>query len=630
MDTSTDNVKTEVTSDGKQRGSAGLVKTQIAKIVLPPDGFQLESGQRLAALDIAYETYGQLSPGGDNVIFICHALSGDAHVAGYHDDSGKTYGWWDEMVGPGKGIDTNHYHVVCANILGGCMGTTGPCATNPATGKPYGSAFPRITIADVINAHRKLLDHLGIKRLAAVIGGSFGGMQALQWTMMYPDTVDHCICIASASSLSAQALAFDIVGRSAITSDPNWQNGDYYGTTRTPDKGLALARKIGHITYLSPEMMSRKFGRERTDGRQASAPAAAPTGFRSDFQVESYLFHQGRKFVDRFDANSYLHITQMIDECDLEGKAGSLEKAFAPIKAKVLVVSLSMDWLFPPEQSIEIANALLRAGKHVSYCNLYAPHGHDAFLVDIAHLAEAIRAFLPWVEEKAAPRPQTMPVQADKYCMREYDHITRLVQPGSRVLDLGCGNGEMLSLLTSRKNVSGIGMDIDLHNVIDVIDKGYPVFQADIDAGLAMVQDQSYDYAILGETLQIVKKPQFVLREMLRVARKGIVTFPNFGKWHHRLSLCLGGRMPENRSLPYTWYNTPNIHLFTLRDFFCLCREENIEILDVVCISRGALSRVLLWFGLCNFGADRVVALISRRTEESKCNSGSVCSKCCR
>jgi len=377
-------------------GSVGRVETRIVRLDLPPGGFKLECGKSLPELNVAYETYGALSPNGDNAVFICHALSGDAHAAGFHDESETSRGWWDQMVGPGKGIDTDHYHVICANILGGCKGTTGPCAINPATGKPYGSAFPELTVGDMVNVHCLLLKHLGIQKLAAVVGGSFGGMQALEWAVRYPAMIGHAICIASATRLSTQALAFDIVGREAIVSDPDWQGGDYYDTGRSPGRGLAQARKIGHITYLSQEMMERKFGREKNDPKPDRE-----TDFHTDFQVESYLDHQGSKFLERFDANSYLHITKAMDEYDLGERFGSLEKAFAAIQAKVLVVALSSDWLFPAEQSVEIANGLLRANQHVSYCRLQAPHGHDAFLVDVDHLAEVLKAFLPWVQKEA-------------------------------------------------------------------------------------------------------------------------------------------------------------------------------------------------------------------------------------
>ena len=597
--------------------SVGRVETQIAGIGLPAGGFRLECGQSLPELQIAYETYGSLTQARDNVIFVCHALSGDAHAAGHYDDPEKTRGWWDDMIGPGKGIDTSHYFVICANILGGCKGTTGPSSINPATGKPYGSAFPRITIGDIVDAHLRLLQHLGIEQVAATVGGSMGGMQVLDWAIRHPATARHCICIAAGTSLSAQALAFDVVGRGAITSDPNWHGGDYYETGQTPAAGLAQARQIGHITYLSRHMMSAKFGRERRDSDAGSVPVDdGERGFRSDFQVGSYLEYQGEKFVGRFDANSYLHIARAMDEYDLVERFGSLDAAFSPIQAKTLVVALSEDWLFPPEQSVEISHALLRAGKHVSYCRLHAPHGHDAFLVDIKHLSEAIRAFLPWVkhaDRQASPaQPRVLPEVLGNATVSELSVLCNMVWGGERILDLGCGDGWLLSKLTAGDTAHGLGVDIDIEHVIRVIDKGHDAFQSDIDAGLAMIPDRQYDYAILSETLQVVRKPRFVLREMLRVAGAGIVSFPNFGKWTHRLHLWCRGRMPKGGALPFEWYDTPNIHLFTLRDFVSLCREEGIHILDIACIPSGRCGAALVRMGLCNLGAERVLVKISR------------------
>lgn len=595
---------------GRETKSLGLVKTQVARMTLPTGGFKLESGKTLSEITIAYETYGVLSPAKDNGVFICHALSGDAHVAGYHDESEASQGWWNEMVGPGKGIDTDHYFVICANILGGCKGTTGPSSLNPATGKPYGSGFPPVTVGDIVGVHSLLLQHLGVQRLAAVVGGSFGGMQVLEWAIRYPAMIARAICIASATRLSTQALAFDIVGREAIVSDPDWQGGDYYDTGRSPGRGLAQARKIGHITYLSQEMMERKFGRERTAPRSGSE-----LDFHTNFQVESYLEHQGCKFLERFDANSYLHITKAMDEYDLGERFGSLEKAFAAIRAKVLVVALSSDWLFPAEQSVDIANGLLRAGKPVSYCHLQAPHGHDAFLVDVEHLADVLRAFMPWVdkeEQEQEPEVGSPMTAGDEDRRRDFQIMVDMVQPGTRVLDLGCGNGDLLSLLHQKRGIRGLGVDMDLAAVIDVMDKGHDTFQEDIDEGLAMIPDGAYDYAILGETLQTVRKPRFVLREMLRVARTGIVSFPNFGKLSHRVRLCGSGRMPKGGALPFEWYDTPNIHLFTLNDFVDICRADGITIAKMVCISDCALARLLVSLGLRNLGADRVLVQITR------------------
>ena len=611
--------------DPRKLGEIGPVKPKTVELDLPQDGFALVSGKRIAELTVAYEAYGELDADRANVIFICHALSGDAHVAGSHEGDPKSIGWWDEMVGPGKGIDTDHYHVICANILGGCKGTTGPSSMNPATGEPYGSSFPHITVADIVAVHALLLKQIGIKQVAAVIGASFGGMQVFEMALRYPEMVQRCVCIASAASLSAQALAFDIVGRAAITSDPKWEGGDYYASGRGPTDGLAQARKIGHITYLSTDMMTAKFGREKRGA--GSHLAGDGESFLSDFEVERYLDHQGDKFVGRFDANSYLYITQAMDDFDLVDSYGSLDDAFSQLQAKTLVVALTSDWLFPPEQSHEVATALLRKGLPVSYGVLNAPHGHDAFLVEVEHLSEMIRAFLPWVGPHKAPTIRVTDAPGARVLATEYSSILKMVDSGSRVLDLGCGDGTLLSYLKDHKDVSGMGVDIEIHNVIDVIDKGHDVFQADIDGGLSMIPDNMYDYAILSETLQVVHKPRLVMQEMLRVARRGIVSFPNFGKWDHRLYLWATGRMPKGRAIPHEWYDTPNIHPFTVRDFVDLCRADKIQIEDMVCIASNFVDRMLNRCGFCNAGSSRVLV---RVTKEGQADGSRVSCTCQR
>lgn len=580
------------------RQSVGIVETRVASIPLPEGGLSLEGGGRLKELQVAYESYGSLSRDKSNVVFICHALSGDAHVAGYHTLEDKHPGWWDEMVGPGKGIDTKAYHVICANILGGCKGTTGPGALNPDTGAPYGSLFPAITIRDIVRVHHLLLQHLGIQHLHAVVGGSFGGMQVLEWSILFPDFVSNCICIASAASLSAQALAFDIVGREVITSDPAWAGGDFYGTGRLPSDGLAAARMIGHITYLSPEIMNAKFGR-----RKRSRPSQ--DRFQTLFEVESYLQHQGEKFVERFDSNSYLHITHAMDAYDLAEQYGDLPSAFRKVHARFLVVALSSDWLFPPEQSLEIANSLAQAGKRVSYILIKAPTGHDAFLVDIGHLSQAIHAFLGTESAPSLPAVSgaTLP---------DYDRISALLKPRSRVLDLGCGDGTLLALLLENQQSSGWGVDINLDNLISALTKGLDVFHADIDEDLSLIPDNAYDYAMLSQTLQVVRKPREVLHEMLRIAREGIVSFPNFGCWINRLRLSVTGSMPKSRELPYEWYDTPNIHLSTLNDFMRLCEQDGIRVAAVAPIADSLAGRLLIRLGLWNLGAERVLVKISR------------------
>jgi len=606
-------------------GEIWPVETEVADLDLPQSGFALESGDVLQEVQVAYETYGSLNESQDNVVFICHALTGDAHAAGYHSSDKSTRGWWDSMIGPGKGIDTNHYYVICTNVLGGCKGTTGPASTNPATGEPYGSAFPHITVRDIANVNIMLLRQLGIDRIAAVIGGSFGGMQAFEMALRYPDMVESCVCIASAASLSTQALAFDAVGRAAITSDPNWQGGDYYASGKIPADGLTLARKIGHITYLSADIMTSKFGREkRRPEHSADRDADA---FISDFEVGRYLDYQGNKFVSRFDANSYLCITKALDEYDLAAGYETLEDAFRNLKAQVLVVALTSDWLFPPEQSNQIANALVRAGKDVSYSVLKAAHGHDGFLVDIENLAEMIRAFLPWVgEDKLSPevRDTSLP---DKEKADEYERILDMINSGSSLLDLGCGDGTLLSYLRKNGQVRGMGVDIEINNIIDVIYKGHNIFQNDVDGGLEMIPDDMYDYAVLSETLQVVKKPRLVLREMLRVAHEGIVTFPNFGKWSHRMHLCFTGRMPKGKAIPYEWYDTPNIHPFTVSDFMDLCAAEDIVIEEMVCIASGIFDRILNRCGFCNAGSSRILARITKSERSANIKRSCVCQK---
>lgn len=358
------------------------------------EGLKLQCGQLLAPITLRYETYGTLSPSADNAILIEHALSGDAHVAGYYSESDEKPGWWDTMVGPGKTFDTNKYFIVCSNVIGGCSGSTGPGSVNPATGTRYGMDFPFVTIADMVHAQKKLMDHLGIRKWLCVAGGSMGGMQVLRWALLYPDCMESIIPIATTSRISAQSIAFNWVGREAIMSDPEWNGGHY---TDQPDRGLAIARMLAHITYLSEESMRRKFGRKLQSATDYSFD------FDKDFSVESYLEHQGMRFVDRFDANAYLYITRAIDYFDVADKSnGDLAKGLAPIQCKTLVVSFSSDWLFPPEQSREMVRGMLKNGLDVTYCNIKSSYGHDAFLLEDDTLGRLISNFLANVKPEAA------------------------------------------------------------------------------------------------------------------------------------------------------------------------------------------------------------------------------------
>jgi homoserine O-acetyltransferase/O-succinyltransferase len=358
-----------------------VVEPQFARF----PSLQLDVGETLTDVQVAYETYGRLNEDRSNAILVLHAFSGDAHAAGI-DHEGKP-GWWSSMIGPGKAFDTDHYQVICANVLGGCRGTTGPGSVNPATGAPYGLAFPGITIADMVRLQKMLLDSLGIRRLLAVSGGSMGGMQALEWAVSYPDSVVACIPIASTARHSAQQIAFNETGRQAIVADPDFNNGDYYGG-KLPARGLAVARMVGHITYMSDESMREKFGRRLRNREDFSFD------FDMDFEVESYLRYRGSQFVGRFDANSYLYITKAMDYFDLTSGYPSLAVSLERARAKFLVISFTSDWLYPSYQSQEIVNALRSRNHDVTFCELSSNYGHDAFLVDVGEQTEIVRSFL--------------------------------------------------------------------------------------------------------------------------------------------------------------------------------------------------------------------------------------------
>ena len=369
--------------------SVGIVETKKWKFADPPNQLSLRCGEELGPIEVAYETYGELTPEKDNAVLICHALTGDAHVAGKHSPDDRKPGWWDLMVGPGKPIDTEKYFVICSNCLGGCQGTTGPASINPETGEPYGLDFPMVTVEDMVRVqHALVTEHLGLDQLLCVIGGSFGGMQVLQWAIDYPEMVHSALPIASSARLSAQAIAFDEVGRQAIYSDPNWNRGNYYDS-EPPHRGLAIARMIGHITYLSDESMREKFGRSLQDKDSVGYDFGPP-----DFQVESYLRYQGDSFVQRFDANSYLYLTKAMDYFDLSERYGSLVDAFAETSSRFFLISFTGDWLFPTYQSREIVRALHANAVPASFCEIDSDYGHDVFLLENESLNQVIRDYL--------------------------------------------------------------------------------------------------------------------------------------------------------------------------------------------------------------------------------------------
>ncbi|MCL4377673.1 MAG: homoserine O-acetyltransferase [Actinobacteria bacterium] len=390
-----ENKKDDKFNNINDSGSVGIVKISYFDFANPSDEFVLSNGSKLSPVTIAYETYGTLNSDKSNAILIFHALSGDAHAAGYNSADEKKPGWWDIMIGPGKPFDTDKYFVICSNIIGGCKGSTGPSSINPKTGKPYGITFPIISIKDMIIPQKKLLDYFGIKKLFCAAGGSMGGMQLLQWLVSYPDFTEGAMIIATSPTHTAQAIAFNSVGRYAIIVDPNWNNGNYYGSEK-PDKGLSIARMIGHITYLSEESMHRKFGRKIINGKIFQADIA---DFTKEFEVENYLQYQGESFIKRFDANSYLYISKAIDDFDITDGFENLTDAFKKIKAKCFVMSFTSDWLYPKEQSMKIVKALKINGIETTYTNFEAPYGHDSFLIDDDRLKRLFAGFLKSLEE---------------------------------------------------------------------------------------------------------------------------------------------------------------------------------------------------------------------------------------
>jgi homoserine O-acetyltransferase len=387
-------------------GSVGTVETQFLDL---PGPLPLDCGRELYPVRIAYETYGTLAAARDNVVLVCHALSGDAHAAGHSAapaaagtrdgfaaeerdlGSGRSLGWWDGMIGPGKAFDTDRFFVVSTNLLGGCRGTTGPSSPNPKTGRPYGSDFPVITVADMVRAQRAFLAELGIERLAAVAGGSLGGMQALTWAVLYGDRVGAIVPIASTHALRPQGIAWNAIARNSITADPDWQGGHYYGTGRTPTRGMGVARMVGHITYLSAQALGQKFGRRLRHAEDIRYVLEEP-----EFEIESYLRHQAESFVKRFDANTYLYTSRALSYFDLARQygAGELLAALRGVRARTLLITFSSDWLYPPEDSEQLAAALHAAGKGVELHVIDAPYGHDCFLLEESRQTPIIRGFL--------------------------------------------------------------------------------------------------------------------------------------------------------------------------------------------------------------------------------------------
>lgn len=369
--------------------SVGIVETRFASLFSDDRPLRFQIGAEFNSVTVAYETYGTLNAKKDNAVYICHALTGDAHAAGRHSADDEKPGWWDGFIGPGKALDTNKHYIICANVLGGCQGTTGPGSINPETGERFCLDFPFLTVADIVSVHSELVRHLGIEQLLAVVGGSLGGMQVIDWSVRFPGQMRACVVLASAPKLAAQGIAFNAVGRRAIYGDAGFEKGKYYDS-EGPRYGLALARMVAHITYLSEDSIELKFGRRLQDGDDFAYDMQKETEFR----IESYLHYQGKRFVQRFDANSYVYLTRAMDYFDLAEGHESLAEAVKDVQARFLVASYDTDWLFPTSQSKELVSALLQVGKHVSFTELNCPFGHDSFLIDLGPLTDMVGPFL--------------------------------------------------------------------------------------------------------------------------------------------------------------------------------------------------------------------------------------------
>jgi homoserine O-acetyltransferase len=577
---------------------------------------RLDSGATLGPFTVAYETYGTLNDAKSNAVLVCHALTGDQYAAGVNPMNGRP-GWWSTMIGPGKPVDTNRYFVICPNVIGGCMGSSGPREIDPATGEVWGLTFPVITIGDMVRAQALLLDALGIDKLFAVMGGSMGGMQTLAFAAAYPERVFAALPIATAARHSSQNIAFHEVGRQAIMADPEWSSGAYHAAERNPSRGLAVARMAAHITYLSESALHRKFGRNLQDR------IAITYGFDADFQVESYLRHQGSTFVDRFDANSYLYITRAMDYFDLAAeRGGQLTNAFASSPVRFLLVSFTSDWLFPTPESRAIVKALAAGSASVSFVEIETDKGHDAFLLEEPELFRIVQGFLEGCAEQHGLVPRTRAQPAERKTLQprrgiraDLKLIADMIRPNTRALDVGSGDGELLEHLVHEKGVDGRGLELDPDGVHQSLAHGLAVIQGNANTDLADYADNAFDYVILSKTLQAMTDPRAVLEQLVRIGRHAVVSFENFGHWRTRASLMLRGRSPVDRDRPQHWWETSNIHPCTIADFLDLTKALDIEIEETVVLGPGGrVIRSKRPTPATNLFGEQAVFLLKRRS----------------
>ncbi len=578
---------------------------------------RLELGGSLREVSVTFETYGRLSPQRDNAVLICHALSGDSHVAA-HDEADDP-GWWDILVGPGKPIDTDRCFVICPNILGGCRGTTGPNRIDPGRGRPYAADFPAITVGDIVEVQRRLTAHLGIERLMAVVGGSLGGHMVLTWATRFPQQVAGAIALATSARLTSQALAFDVVGRNAILRDPAFQNGDYYDQGHGPIVGLAIARMLGHITYLSREAMMQKFDAQRLQPRDVQ------TQFETKFSVGSYLAYQGDRFGERFDANSYLTLTSAMDLFDLGETPEKLRATLARATCRWLLVSYTSDWLFPAFQSQELVAHLIGLNQPVTYCNVETDCGHDAFLLpdQIEVYGDLVHSFLVNLQGSGRPIKDGTPPELPEgglgtpehtsifhHDRLDYETILELIPPDASVLDLGCGTGGLLARLRARGHQQIMGVERDEKAILCCARRGLNVVQADLNRGLPAFTQGQFDFVVLSQTLQTVEDVSRILHDMLWVGRRGIVSFPNVAYRRRRIELAEQGRAPRVQGEDgFHWYDTPYLRSLSIADFEEFCREQGLVIREQIALDTEADRRVS---EDPNLNADVAVVVLSR------------------
>jgi len=538
-----------------------------------PELLTLSSGYELSNCEISYETYGILNKEKNNALLVCHAISGDSHVA-KHDDA-DIEGWWDIFVGPGKYIDTNKFFVISSNVLGSCMGTTGPNQINRATNKYWGADFPEISISDMVLVQSKLIEHLGINKLVSVVGGSLGAYQAIEWGIQFPEKTQSVVSLAGGPRLTSQSIAFDIIGRNAIRRDPYFYDGQYYDKEESPDTGLALARMLGHITYLSQQSMSDKFDGDRYE------PKDVDTNFEKQFSVGSYLAYQGDKFVERFDPNSYIVLSEAMDKFDLGENSIAISNKLKNKNLKWFLISFSSDWLFPTSLSQELTKALFMAKEQVSFVEVPSNCGHDAFLLqdDIDYYGKYVSNFIEhiFIDEENSNSEQ------NKNSL-SFDHelILDFVIGSKNIIDMGCGDGSLLDYIKNyNQEGSLLGIDNNLDELLQASQKGIPVLSLDLNSDLSIIGDKQFDTAILSLTLQAIDNVEKILNEMCRIADKAILSFPNFAYYPLRNMLYDEGRAPKSKGvLGYEWYNTPNKRYMSIVDFEEFCSHKKFKIIN--------------------------------------------------